>query len=204
MRVAARISHPGSQHTCHSTAPRVLLEQRAKSTPTECPRLSLRRGDRTPRATAPNECLFACRPRSANHALRSALGRCSGASTAASVRDAARDREPGLRAPVYVSPRSLADATYLNAAKQGVHAKRWRCITIRPGTPACSAVVGIANGRRELLITARRAADLYWDRPFGPVRWRRAERYFLARCLGYPLANARRIAAVRNCIAWSR
>ena len=105
MRVAARISHPGSRRTWNSTASRVSLERRGKSTRIECPRLSLRRGDRTPRATAPNG---GCprRPRSANHALRSALGRCSGASTAASARDAARDREPGLRAPVYVPPRS--------------------------------------------------------------------------------------------------
>ena len=26
---------------------------------------------------------------------------------------------------------------------------------------------------------------LHWNRPFGPVRWRRAEQYFLARWLGY-------------------
>jgi len=44
---------------------------------------------------------------------------------------------------------------------------------------------------------ARRAADLYWNSPFGPIRWRHAERDLMS-CWLF-LANTRRSSAVRNC-----
>src|ERR1017187_4917276 len=46
-----------------------------------------------------------------------------------------------------------------------------------------------------MLESARVAAVLYWDDPFGPIRWRRADRYFLSRWLGHLLANVRRSSA---------
>jgi hypothetical protein len=49
--------------------------------------------------------------------------------------------------------------------------------------------------------SAQRPADLCWNSPFRPVRWRRAERNLLSRWLGDFLTNERRSSAVRNCSA---
>src|SRR5215470_14201910 len=67
------------------------------------------------------------------------------------------------------------------------------------GTPAA-----ITDGGGGPTCGAQVAAVLYWISPFGPVGWRRAERYFLSRWLVRLLANARRSSAARKCSAWSR
>ena len=85
-------------------------------------------------------------------------------------------------------------------------------IALAPGMLTLVAVVGsrghpqiaVTDGRGGPTCCARISAVLYWNSPFDPIHWRRAERHFLSHWLHYLLANARPSSATLNFSSWSR
>jgi hypothetical protein len=121
---------------------------------------------------------------------------------ARSDRPAARCRPPSLPSPSWVEP---SHSTYLIAAEAEGHAERRRCIKIRPRR-CLRGLDRDCQPCEELLITARRAADLYASARSALGQMQRPDRDILAcpagRCasssrLGSALARVRPDGLVR-------